>query len=132
MHALDCGEVVIGGVRFLGCTLWTDFALRIDTPDGPRREVERATAESEAVMSDYRAIRVLQPQEKDGTRGEEKPSKRALRPADTIALHGTHREWLRERLKLPFQGPTVVVTIMGRTANRWQALTQPTGCPARS
>ena len=33
-HALDCGEVVLEGVRFLGCTLWTDFALRIDTPDG--------------------------------------------------------------------------------------------------
>jgi len=36
---LDCDEVVIGGVRFLGCTLWTDFALRIDDPGFPGRPV---------------------------------------------------------------------------------------------
>ncbi|WP_088952669.1 metallophosphoesterase [Variovorax sp. HW608] len=50
VHALDCNEVAIGGVRFLGCTLWTDFALRIDTPDGPKSDVERAAAEAGTVM----------------------------------------------------------------------------------
>ncbi|WP_454905035.1 metallophosphoesterase family protein [Variovorax gossypii] len=28
IHFLDCDEVVIAGVRFFGCTLWTDFRLR--------------------------------------------------------------------------------------------------------
>ena len=27
IHFLDCGELVLDGVRFLGATLWTDFAL---------------------------------------------------------------------------------------------------------
>jgi 3',5'-cyclic AMP phosphodiesterase CpdA len=27
IRLLECGEAVLGGVRFLGCTLWTDFAL---------------------------------------------------------------------------------------------------------
>lgn len=113
VHALDCDQVVIGGVRFLGCTLWTDFALRIDTADGPRRDVERSAMESAAVRSDYRAIRVLQPRGKVGAAGKEKPFKRSLRPDDTIALHKAHREWLREQLKIPFEGPTVVVTHHG-------------------
>jgi hypothetical protein len=52
VHALDCDEAMIGGVRFLGCTLWTDFALRIDTADGLQIDVERAITESGAVMSD--------------------------------------------------------------------------------
>ena len=30
VQVLDGDEVVIGGVRFLGCTLWTDFRLRIN------------------------------------------------------------------------------------------------------
>lgn len=113
VQALDCGEVVIGGVRFLGCTLWTDFALRINTPWGPKKDVARSAAESGAVMSDYRAIRILQNREKDGAPSQEKPFKRALRPDDTIALHRAHRAWLAGKLKEPFDGVTVVVTHHG-------------------
>lgn len=31
VHVLDGDELVIDGVRFLGATLWTDFALAIET-----------------------------------------------------------------------------------------------------
>ncbi|SCK38082.1 Predicted phosphohydrolases [Variovorax sp. HW608] len=110
VYALDCGEAIIGGVRFLGCTLWTDFALRIDTPDGLKVDVERAAGESGTVMSDYRAIRILQSRGTEAMPSKEKPFKRALRPADTIALHQAHRKWLRQKLNDPFEGPTVVVT----------------------
>ena len=44
LHLLDCGQAVVDGVRFLGCTLWTDFELRIDTPDGPRSDREHGMA----------------------------------------------------------------------------------------
>src|SRR5256885_13281179 len=27
IELLDCSEAVLGGVRFLGCTLWTDYSL---------------------------------------------------------------------------------------------------------
>ena len=38
LHLLDCDQVVVDGVRFLGCTLWTDFELHIDTLEGPRSD----------------------------------------------------------------------------------------------
>ena len=55
-HALDCGEVVLGGVRFLGCTLWTDFTLCIDTPEGPRSDARRSAQEAGRVLSDFQVI----------------------------------------------------------------------------
>ncbi|MEJ8814269.1 metallophosphoesterase [Variovorax ureilyticus] len=110
VHALDCDETTIGGVRFLGCTLWTDFALRIDTADGLKVDVERTVRESGDVMSDYKTIRILQNRDTKGVPSKEKPFKRALTPADTIALHHRHREWLADKLIEPFDGPTVVVT----------------------
>lgn len=110
VHALDCGEVTIGGVRFLGCTLWTDFALRVDTPNGLESDVKRAVSEAGFVMTDYQAIRVLQSRGTGPAPSKEKPFKRALRPSDTLALHQDHRGWLRAKLSEPFEGPTVVVT----------------------
>jgi len=29
VELLDCSETVVDGVRFLGCTLWTDYSLRL-------------------------------------------------------------------------------------------------------
>lgn len=110
VHALDCGEVVLDGVRFLGCTLWTDFALRIDTEDGRRADVEQSAAESGEVMSDYRAIRVPEDRGPLAAGGPKKRSKRPLRPEDTMVLHKAHRAWLAGKLEEPFAGPTVVIT----------------------
>src|SRR4051812_21010890 len=36
VELLDCGETTIGKVRFLGCTLWTDYSL---VPDEDRAGV---------------------------------------------------------------------------------------------
>ncbi|OWY11319.1 hypothetical protein B6V74_04725 [Thioclava sp. F42-5] len=49
-------------------------------------------------MNDYRDIR--------GARS----NYRKARPADTIAQHHDHSEWLRAQLAAPFDGATVVVT----------------------
>jgi predicted phosphodiesterase len=89
VHFLENREVVLGGVRFLGCTLWTDFELFGE------RAVSAAAAQG--VMNDFRKIRV-------------EPGYRRLTPSDVMAMHRRSLRWLTERLDAPFAGPTVVVT----------------------
>src|SRR2546421_11715537 len=48
IHLLENTAVEIDGVRFLGCTLWTDFRLAADT--------ESAIRAAEQIMSDYSII----------------------------------------------------------------------------
>ncbi|HYA76650.1 MAG TPA: metallophosphoesterase [Burkholderiaceae bacterium] len=94
VRLLDRGECVIDDVRFVGCTLWTDFGLF-----GEARRAQ-AMAAAEASLFDYRHIRA-------GTR--------ALRAEDTRLRHQTERAWLEERLREAPQGrwrTTVVVTHM--------------------
>jgi predicted phosphodiesterase len=83
---LDAGEVVIGGVRFLGCTLWTDFAL-----DGGDASASGAAHDS----PDFRAIR-------DGDR--------PFGPERWRSLHLAERAWLAARLDAGDRDTTVVVT----------------------
>jgi predicted phosphodiesterase len=95
IHVLDGDDIVIDGVRFLGCTLWTDFALRIDTPLGPRQDVARGIAAARRSMVDYRAIKL---------------QARQLTPEDTLDFHHQQLAWLTQALAAPFSGATVVVT----------------------
>jgi predicted phosphodiesterase len=108
VHLLDCDRVVIDGVRFLGCTLWTDFELRIDTPEGSTSDAAAGIAASRKAMVDYRTIDVLE----SALARSDSPS-RKLTPEDTLALHRRHRAWLARALAEPFAGPTVVVTHHG-------------------
>jgi len=98
VRLLDRGEWVIsderGDVRFLGATLWTDFALFGEA------QREAAMAAAEPVMLDYRRIQL------------EAGGLHALTPADTVRLHQRDRAWLAEKLDTPFAGRTVVVTHM--------------------
>lgn len=102
-HAAECPRVrflendvaAIGGVRFVGCTLWTDFAL-----DGrSEQEVAWAAANFEGRINDARAIawRSL-------------PSREAFTSRRVQEMHQRSREFLREHLLSGFDGPTVVVT----------------------
>ena len=109
-HMLDCGEVILGGVRFLGCTLWTDFTLRIDTPEGAHSDPERSARESGLVIADFRAIRVSENDEAGNSNGQRISAQRPFTPQDSIDLHHAHRAWLWAKLQEPFDGPTVVVT----------------------
>ena len=110
IHFLDCDEVVIADVRFLGCTLWTDFRLRIDNPGFAGQPVrllsdrDRSMTECSRFLADYSAIRIDDPLTSN-SRGT-----RRLVPMDTLQLHRLHRSWLRRKLAEPFNGPTVVVT----------------------
>jgi Icc-related predicted phosphoesterase len=83
-------EILIGRTRFLSCTLWTDFALHGD-PAGAMRIAQRD-------MNDYRYIR------------HSGAGFRRIRPQDTALIHADHRLWLENRLSVPFDGRTIVVT----------------------
>lgn len=89
VHVLSDRAAVVGGVRFLGATLWTDFAL-LGTPD-----VSAAAAREQ--MTDFRRIRV-------------EPEFRRCRPADTTLWHGRSLRWLAERCAEGAGTPTVIVT----------------------
>jgi predicted phosphodiesterase len=91
IHVLENDEVVLDGVRFLGCTLWSDFEF-----DGAEHR-ELAMRVCERAVTDYRLIR---------HGAEDRP----LRAADTRALHLSSRRWLEQRLAEPHDGPTVVIT----------------------
>lgn len=111
VHLLVPGEAVIAGVRFLGCTLWTDFELPIQTKTGLLVDTERAMKAAKVRLSDYSAIRWAEAQESsDASAVGAKSKKRRLVPEDTLALHQRDRAWLAQKLAEPFDGPTVVVT----------------------
>ena len=57
---LDCDEVVLGKVRFIGCTLWTDFRLNADNPsiqDPRERDAIRTPAISTTLPCKLRSAR---------------------------------------------------------------------------
>lgn len=104
VRVLEHDEVTVDGVRFLGCTLWSDFDF-----DGSERRAE-SMALSKRVVNDYKHIAF-------GAAG------RTLAPDDTRILHLSSRRWLATRLAEPHDGPTVIVThhaplIRGRPSSR--------------
>lgn len=94
VYYLDCGKYVQDGVRFLGATLWTDFALFDAT------RTRSAMLDARAVMNDYQRIRVAS------------AGYRKLHPQDTARMHFAHRQWLDRKLSEPFKGQTVVLSHM--------------------
>ena len=91
VRVLENDEVSLNGVRFLGCTLWSDFDF-----DGTERRAE-SMALCQRVVNDYEHIAFG-------------PTGRSLAPRDTRMLHISSRRWLASRLAEPHDGPTVVVT----------------------
>ena len=88
MRVLECSSVEAGGIRFVGCTLWTDLAFR-------GNPYLAGIALTQA-MTDFRAIRVA-------------PAYRRFQPADAAAQHRASVAWLKSewgRSDLP----TVVVS----------------------
>ena len=94
VYLLENEAVVIDDVRFLGTTLWTDYALYGEENRDRAMEIARRG------LNDHRMIRLREPS--GGTR--------TFDPADALALHLKARQWLSEALSVPFDGPTVVCT----------------------
>jgi len=93
VHMLDNEAIVIGGVRFLGTTLWTDFLLF-----GEGATQAAAIREAMHFVYDFKLIQA-------------EPGGAVLfTPADAAALFRRGAAWLQERLAEPHAGPTVVIT----------------------
>lgn len=93
IRVLDDESTVVGNVRFLGSTLWTDFLL---FGEGDGRQA--AMAEAGRYMRDFSRIRLA-----DGLEG-------LFRPEDSALLFRRHAAWLERELAAPHDGPTVVIT----------------------
>lgn len=88
VHVLDCDEIVLGGVRFLGATGWADYKA-LGAPATAARVAQSS-------MTDFKQIRTS--------------SYQRVRPSDFADLALTAYAWLEEKLTTPFAGPTVVIT----------------------
>jgi predicted phosphodiesterase len=91
VHYLERRSIEFGGVRFLGCCLWTDYELYGDRA--------RSMAYAREANSDHAAI-LVQGNEQFG-------------PEEALAEHRRAVKWLEEELAKPFDGKTVVVTHHG-------------------
>lgn len=89
VHFLERDVLVYEGVRFIGCTGWTDFRSF--------GHVQLNASDAQSSMNDYRQIRL-------------EPSYRRLRASDTQAIADESKQWLLEQVRTPFAGKTVVVT----------------------
>lgn len=96
VHFLENDVAVIGGTRFLGTTLWTDFELYGE--DG----VGKAMSAARAGMADFSTI-----YEDDPMGGAMAPR---FTPPSSLHRHVEARRFLSSMLAEPFDGPTVVVT----------------------
>jgi len=79
VHVLENESIEIEGVKFFGCTLWTDFKLWGD--------VEAAALEAQSRMTDYYRIKMS-------------PTLRKLQANDTASFHADSFQWLSQALKL--------------------------------
>lgn len=105
VHVLNRKEAVIGEVRFLGATLWTDFRLF--------GEAERPWAYAAGLngLTDFRVIDY---------------GPKTFMPQDSAEFNAADVEWLEAKLKVEnYDGPTVVVThhlpSMRSVAERYQS-----------
>lgn len=102
IHYLENTAIEIGGVRFLGCTLWTGYDLH-----GAGMQ-DLCMREARKLMPDHERIFFV------GARSQTDPitnmRSRNFLPAHAQRLHRESRFWLTEQLNQPFAGKTVVVT----------------------
>jgi Icc-related predicted phosphoesterase len=90
LYVMDCGTLVLGGVRFIGATLWTDFGLF-----GDYRLPMLIAGEQ---LEDYREIKL-----------SKRPQKR-FTPRHALRLHLQSRYMLEQLLEDPSTQNTVVIT----------------------
>lgn len=89
VHVLENESMMIGGVRFVAATAWTDFSST-----GDFAAASRSCARA---MNDFRMIRA-------------EANYRRLRPGDLVFKNLTTKAFLDRELSQPFDGKTFVVT----------------------
>jgi Icc-related predicted phosphoesterase len=90
VHLLENDVVTLGGVRFIGCSLWTDYDLFGD----PQRAMQVAATG----LNDHRRIK-----------WSKEPWLR-FRPQEALGLHQQSRAFIEATMAAPFDGTTVVLT----------------------
>ena len=95
VELLEADGIDIGGIRFLGCTMWTDFELY-----GDRRIAMRLAKSS---MNDYQFIKMSRTPEFYWVHGK------MLVPELTVRRHRGSVDWLESKLKGD-PAKTVVIT----------------------
>ena len=95
---LEAEAIDIGGVHFLGCSLWTDFELF----GAERKSVALRVAKS--TMNDFGCIKITKSPEFYWVHSK------FLIPALTVRRHQGSVEWLEDKLKSGDPAKTVVVT----------------------
>lgn len=96
IQVLDCDEVILQGVRFLGATLWTDFLL---LGEGESRTL--AMRQAQDLIRDFKRIHL---DDHDGD------PQSLFTPEACAALSQAQAHWLECRLAQVHAGPTVVIT----------------------
>ena len=92
------------GVRFVGATIWTDFALGAES----QADVAWSMQAAAHGMRDYEVIRV--PRDRARPPGMAGAIEARFTPGDTLSMHRASRRYVSDVLALPFDGSTVVVT----------------------
>ena len=90
IHLLENDVVVLGNVRFIGASLWTDYALFGDVP--------RAIQAAAYGLNDHRRIK-----------WRRDPWQR-FRPQEALLLHKRSRSFIETALAAPFNGATMVLS----------------------
>lgn len=94
VHYLEKRSVIVGNVRFIGCTLWSDFK------GGDASIME----EMWLAMNDFSHIR---------------KGSALIRPQELASEHTRAKQWLEQELSKPFAGQTVVVTHHAPLRQSW-------------
>jgi Icc-related predicted phosphoesterase len=92
VYLLENNTVVLGGVRFIGASLWTDYAL-FGKHNLPLAMVAAANG-----LNDHKLVKWS------------KEPWRLFRPQEALLLHKTSRAYMAPALVTPFKGATVVVS----------------------
>lgn len=90
VNILAPGTVELAGIRFIGCTLWTDYELF------GKDHRDQAMAICGKTIPDHARIKEVDAM--------------PFTPSTALAQHLTQRRWLKDRLAEPFDGKTVVIT----------------------
>ncbi len=89
IYVLENEAVSIKGVRFLGCTLWTDFQLLGD--------IDVAIDTAQLNVTDFQQIRTS-------------PQYRKIKPSDTVVWHKNTRRWIEQEIESCKDDKIVIVS----------------------
>jgi Icc-related predicted phosphoesterase len=104
IHLLENQSVEIDGCRFVGATLWTDFAVSVgdDEHIPPEERRQKAFGLAPSQVADFYYINRSDPR-RPGENG-------FVTVREIVGRHRVSRNFIDEELSKPFDGPSVVVT----------------------